>query len=102
MCNCNFIGCFCVVFHCNTYELYRPFSIQIVIHIGLNLFIQYQYGKALIGAFKVTGLIQQLTQSSTGMYACVSLHVYYDMCIMTYQLAIVVAHFVCVVNTYSV
>ena len=36
MCNCIFIGCFCIVFHCNTYELYRPFSIQIVIHIGLN------------------------------------------------------------------
>ena len=30
-----FIGWFCVVFHCNTYELYRQFSIQIVIHIGL-------------------------------------------------------------------
>ena len=36
MCNSIFIGCFCVVFHCNTYELYRLFSIQIVIHIGLN------------------------------------------------------------------
>ena len=36
MCNSIFIGCFCVaVFHCNTYELYRPFSIQIVIHIEL-------------------------------------------------------------------
>ena len=35
MCNCIFIGCFCVVFHCNTYELYRPLSIQILIHIGL-------------------------------------------------------------------
>ena len=35
MCNSIFIGCFCVVFHCNTYELYRSFSIQIVIHIGL-------------------------------------------------------------------
>ena len=37
MCNSIFIGCFCVVFHCNTYELYRPFSVQIVIHIGLKL-----------------------------------------------------------------
>ena len=36
MCNSIFIGCFCVVFHCNTYELYRLFSIQIVIHIGLT------------------------------------------------------------------
>ena len=35
MCNSIFIGCFCIVFHCNTYKLYRPFSIQIVIHIGL-------------------------------------------------------------------
>ena len=35
MCNSIFIGCFCVVFHCNTYELYGPFSIQIVVHIGL-------------------------------------------------------------------
>ena len=68
----------------------------------LNLFIQKQYGQALIGAFKVTGLIQQLTQSSTGMYAYVLLHVYYYMCIITCQLAIVVAHFVFVVNTYSV
>ena len=37
MCNSIFIGCFCVVFHCNTYKLYRPFSIQIVIHIGLYM-----------------------------------------------------------------
>ena len=35
MCNSIFIGCFCVVFHCNTYELYRLFSIEIVIHIEL-------------------------------------------------------------------
>ena len=41
MCNCIFIGCFCVVFHCNTYELYQPFSIQIVIHIGL--FIEFSW-----------------------------------------------------------
>ena len=40
MCNSIFIGCFCVVFHCNTYELYRPFSIQTVIHIGLKYLIQ--------------------------------------------------------------
>ena len=36
MYNSIFIGCFCVVFHCNTYELYRLFSTQIVIHIGLS------------------------------------------------------------------
>ena len=41
MCNSIFIGCFCVVFHCNTYKLYRPFSIQIVIHIGLVLLLHY-------------------------------------------------------------
>ena len=35
MCNSIFISCFCVVFHHNTYELYRQFSIQVVIHIGL-------------------------------------------------------------------
>ena len=43
MCNCIFIGCFCVVFHCNTYELYRPFSIQIVIHIGLFIKTIHMY-----------------------------------------------------------
>ena len=39
MCNSIFNGCFCVVFHCNTYELYRQFSIQIVIHTGLLLHV---------------------------------------------------------------
>ena len=34
MCKIIFIGFFCIVFHCNTYELCAPFAIQIVIHIG--------------------------------------------------------------------
>ena len=34
----------------------------------LSIAKQYQYGQALIGAFKVTVLIQQLTQSSQGMH----------------------------------
>ena len=36
----------------------------------LNLFIQYQYGGMLIGAFKAIGLIHELTESSTGMFIC--------------------------------
>ena len=32
--------------------------------------MQYQYGGILIGAFKATGLIHELTQSSTGMLIC--------------------------------
>ena len=60
MCNSIFIGCFCVVFHCNTYELYRLFSVQIVIHIGLLLLYVTGFRKTdpncTFGIWKITNL----------------------------------------------
>ena len=59
MCNYIFIGCFCIVFHCNTYELYRPFSIQIVIHIGL-MFTGSQYDAIVIIAIVLHLLLESM------------------------------------------
>ena len=47
MCNSIFNSYFCVVFHCSTYELYRLFSIQIVINIGLYI-LDYTYNIILL------------------------------------------------------